>query len=122
MPHCCITELRIDHFPVRSQLNYESAVFVLEIVAELRIVRLLNAADLSFIRLLKLKQKLKLRLLGATTGQGRQPLPTFPKISMEIDFTFSRNSGSTTVDGCETQKHNKAIAPLDVLHFDILQG
>ena len=46
MPHGCITELRIGHFPIRSQPNYESAVFVLKNVAELRIVRLLNAADL----------------------------------------------------------------------------
>ena len=79
MPHCCIAELRIDHFPVRSQPSYESAVFVLEIVAELRIIRLLNAADLSFIRLLKLKQKVKLRLLGATTGQGANLCPHFRK-------------------------------------------
>ena len=46
MPHRHITELRIGHFPIRSQQNYESTVFVLENVAELRIVRLLNAADL----------------------------------------------------------------------------
>ena len=46
MPHHCITELRISHFPIRSQPNYESAVCVLENVAELRIVRLLIAADL----------------------------------------------------------------------------
>ena len=46
MPHRRITELRIGHFPIRSQPNYELAVFVLENVAELRIVRLLNAADL----------------------------------------------------------------------------
>ena len=46
MPHRHIAKLRIGHFPIRSQLNYKSAVFVLENVAELRIIRLLNAADL----------------------------------------------------------------------------
>ena len=46
MPHCSIAKLRISYFPIRSQLNYESAVFVLENVAELRIIRLLNAADM----------------------------------------------------------------------------
>ena len=46
MPHCHIAKLRIVHFPIRNQLNYKSAVFVLENVAELRIIRLLNAADL----------------------------------------------------------------------------
>ena len=46
MPHGRITQLGISCFPIRSQPNYESAVFVLENVAELRIVRLLNAANL----------------------------------------------------------------------------
>ena len=46
MPHGHIAELRISCFPVRSLLNYESAVFVLENVAKLRIARLLNASDL----------------------------------------------------------------------------
>ena len=46
MAHRHIAELRIGHFPIRSQPNYESAVFVLENVAKLRIIRLLNAADL----------------------------------------------------------------------------
>ena len=39
-------KLRIGCFPVRSQLSYESTVFVLKNVAELRITKLLNATDL----------------------------------------------------------------------------
>ena len=39
-------QLKNRPFSVRSQSNYESAVFVLENVAELRIVRLLKTTDL----------------------------------------------------------------------------